>query len=82
MKENSNNLSYEILMYSKAMSNRDYELTPELDRYLRRYRKRTGVFRMYRLNRPPERSTLLLEFVIRGRVLGQIKLWKRKSLFS
>ena len=58
------------------------ELSPELDRYIKRYFNRTGVYRIYRLNRPPERSTLLLEFVIRGRVLGQIKLWKRKSLFS
>ena len=57
------------------------DLPPEFERYLKRYLKRTGVYRLYRLNRPPERSTLLLEFVIRGRVFGQIKLWKRKGLF-
>ena len=57
------------------------DLPPEFERYLKRYLKRTGVYRLYRLNRPPERSTLLLEFVIRGRVLGQLKLWKRGGLF-
>ena len=61
----------------------DEEISPELDRYLRRYAKRTGVFRLYQLKRPGsgERSRLILEFVIRGYVLFHIKLWKRGGLF-
>jgi len=57
------------------------ELTPELERYLKRYFKRTGIFRVYRIFRPGsgEKSQLQLEFVIRGRVLGTLSLWKRKS---
>ena len=57
------------------------ELSPELKRYLKRYAKRTGVFRLYRILRPGGKygSQLQLEFVIRGRVLFQIPLWKRKS---
>ena len=58
------------------------ELSPELDRYIKRYFNRTGIYRMYQLNRPPERSTLLLEFVIRGHVLFHIKLWKRKGIWG
>jgi hypothetical protein len=60
------------------------ELTPELERYLKRYFKRTGIFRMYQIKRPGsgERSRLLLEFVIRGHVLFHIKLWKRKGLWG
>ena len=61
----------------------DY-LPPEFEKYLKRYAKRTGIFRMYQLKRPGsgERSRLLLEFVIRGRVLGTIKLWKRKGIWG
>jgi len=60
----------------------DEELSPELERYLKWYVKRTGVFRLYQLNRPGsgQRSRLILEFVIRGHVLGYLKLWKRKGL--
>ena len=57
------------------------ELSPELKRYLKRYAKRTGVFRLYRVLRPGGKysSQLQLEFVIRGRVLAKLPLWKRKS---
>jgi hypothetical protein len=60
------------------------EISPELERYLKRYMKRTGVFRMYQLKRPGsgERSRLILEFVIRGYVLFHIKLWKRKGIWG
>jgi hypothetical protein len=60
----------------------DY-LPPEFERYLRRYLKRTGIFRLYQIKRPGsgERSRLILEFVIRGYVLFHIKLWKRGGLF-
>jgi hypothetical protein len=55
------------------------ELSPELERYLKRYAKRTGAFRLYQLDRDRKTQTLLLEFVIRGYVLFHIKLWKRDS---
>ena len=60
------------------------DLPPELEKYLKRYMKRTGVFRLYQLKHPGsgERSRLILEFVIRGHVLGYIKLWKRKSIWG
>ena len=62
----------------------DDEMSPELERYLKRYMKRTGVFRMYQLKRPgsDEPSRLLLEFAIRGHSLFTIKLWKRKGLWG
>lgn len=57
------------------------ELSPELERSLQRYFNRTGIFRMYQLERPGsgQRSRLIVEFVIRGYVLGHIRLWRRKS---
>ena len=57
----------------------DEELSPELERYLKRYMKRTGVFRMYRMDREFKTRQLLIEFVIRGYVLFHITLWKRNS---
>jgi hypothetical protein len=55
------------------------ELSPELEKYLKRYVKRTGIFRMYAMDREFKTRQLLIEFVIRGYVLFHIKLWKRKS---
>ena len=55
------------------------DLPPELEKYLKRYVKRTGVFRMYGMDREFKTRQLLLEFVIRGHVLFHIKLWKRNS---
>jgi hypothetical protein len=55
------------------------ELSPELKRYLRRYLKRTGIFRMYLMDREFKRRRLLLEFVIRGHILFTIKLWSQHS---
>ena len=62
----------------------DDDLSPEEYKRLSKYFKRTGIFRMYLLLRPPiARTQLMLEFVIRGRVLFTVKLWKRKhSIFS
>ena len=61
----------------------DEELSPELAKHLHKYFHRTGIFRMYRLDRPMSGSTLMLEFVIRGRVLFTVDLWKRKrGLFT
>jgi hypothetical protein len=55
----------------------DDELSPELESYLLKYVKRTGVFRLYQLDREKGTTRLLLEFVIRGKVLFKIYLWKR-----
>jgi hypothetical protein len=55
------------------------DLPPELERYLKRYMKRTGVFRMYRMDREFKTRQLLLEFAVRGHVLFTIRLWKRNS---
>ena len=55
------------------------DLPPELERYLKRYAKRTGAFRMYAMDREFKTRQLLIEFVIRGHVLFHIKLWKRNS---
>jgi hypothetical protein len=55
------------------------ELSPELERYLKRYAKRTGVFRMYGMDREFKTRQLLLEFAVRGHTLFTIKLWKRHS---
>jgi hypothetical protein len=49
----------------------------ELEKYLRKYHKRTGIFRMYQMDREKKTTQLLLEFAIRGKVLGKIYLWKR-----
>ena len=57
----------------------DDEMSPELERYLKRYMKRTGVFRMYRMDREFKTRQLLLEFAVRGYVLFHITLWKRHS---
>ncbi len=50
----------------------------ELEAYLRKYMKRTGVFRLYQVDREAKKTRLLLEAVIRGKVLFTIPLWKTK----
>jgi hypothetical protein len=63
--------------------NDEDDLSPELEKQLRKYFKRSGIRRVYRLERPMSGSTLMLEFVIRGRVLFEVDLWKRKrGLFT
>jgi hypothetical protein len=63
--------------------NDEDDLSPELEKQLRKYFKRSGIRRMYRLERPMSGSTLMLEFVIRGKVLFEVDLWKRKrGLFT
>jgi hypothetical protein len=63
--------------------NDDDDLSPELEKQLRKYFKRSGIRRVYRLERPMSGSTLMLEFVIRGKVLFEVDLWKRKrGLFT
>jgi len=49
----------------------------ELEKYLLKYMKRTGIFRLYQMDREKKTTWLLLEFAIRGKVLGKIYLWKR-----
>lgn len=62
----------------------DDDISEEDYKRLSKYFKRTGIFRVYLLLRPPiARTQLMLEFVIRGKVLFTIKLWKRKhSIFG
>jgi len=55
------------------------ELSPELEKYLKRYAKRTGVFRMYSMDREFKTRQLLLEVAVRGHCLFVIRLWKRNS---
>jgi hypothetical protein len=50
----------------------------ELEAYLRRYMKRTGIFRLYLVDREAKRTRLLLEAVIRGKPLFTIPLWKTR----
>ena len=57
----------------------DDDLSPEMEKQIKKYFKRSGIRRMYRLERPMSGSTLMLEFVIRGRVLFEVDLWKRKK---
>lgn len=61
----------------------DDDISPEDYKRLSKYFKRTGIFRVYLLLRPPiARTQLMIEFVVRGRVLFQLKLWKSKhSIF-
>jgi hypothetical protein len=55
----------------------------ELNEYLRKYSKRTGIFRLYQLDLENKKTRLLLEFVVRGKVLGNLHLWrKRHHLFK
>ena len=54
------------------------DLSPEEYKRLSKYFKRTGIFRVYLLLRPPADTQLMLEFVIRGEVLFTVKLWKRR----
>ena len=67
-------------MYIGGMEDFDDE---ELEAYLRRYMKRTGVFRMYQVDREAKTTRLLLEFAIRGKPLFTLRLWKtnRNHLF-
>jgi hypothetical protein len=59
------------------------EISSELEKYLIRHLKRTGIFRMYQLDRETHTTRLLLEFAIRGKVLGRLYLWKRRhSIFE
>jgi len=57
----------------------DDDISPEEYKSLAKYFKRTGIFRMYKILQPPSSGTqLMLEFVIRGRVICSMNLWKRK----
>lgn len=50
-----------------------------LEAYLRKYMKRTGIFRMYLVDREAKKTRLLLEAVIRGKVLFTVSLWATKK---
>lgn len=65
-----------VAVYIGGMEDFDDE---ELEAYLRKYMKRTGIFRMYLVDREAKRTRLLLEAVIRGKHLFTIPLWYRKS---
>lgn len=53
----------------------DEELSPEFERYLKRYYKRTGAFRMYRIDKKNKKTQLIIEFAFRGKVLFMLPLW-------
>lgn len=52
------------------------EISPELEKYLKRYFKRTGIFRLYCIDRKNKKTQLLIEFAVRGKVLFVLRLWK------
>ena len=68
---------YHVYMtYDDDLSPKDYE-------YLAKYMKRTGIFRMYQMDSSLSKTWLFLEFVIRGKILFRIKVWKyKKSIFN
>jgi len=59
----------------------DDDLSPEEYKYLDKYFRRTGLFRMYQMDSSLKQTYLLLEFVVRGKIIFTIKVWKyRHSL--
>lgn len=62
-----------VAVYIGGMEDFDDE---ELEAYLRKYMKRTGVFRLYQVDREAKTTRLLLEFAIRGKPLFTLRLWK------
>ena len=65
-------------MYIGGMEDFDDFDDEELEAYLRRYMKRTGVFRLYQVDREAKTTRLLLEAAIRGKPLFTLRLWKTK----
>lgn len=53
-----------------------------LEEYLRKYVKRTGVFRIYSWNPETKKSHFNLEFVFRGKTFFFLKLWRIKGIFD
>ena len=51
-------------------------------RYLVKYKKRTGIFRLYSYVPSTRKARLLLEFVWRGNVLFKWRLWRTKDIFK
>ena len=68
-----------VAVYIGGMEDFDDFDDEELEEYLRKYMKRTGVFRLYLVDREAKRTRLLLEAVIRGKPLFTIPLWYRKK---
>ena len=66
-------------MYIGGMEDFDDFDDEELEAYLRKYMKRTGIFRMYLVDREAKTTRLLLEAAIRGKPLFTIPLWVRKT---
>lgn len=65
-----------VAVYIGGMDDFDDE---ELEAYLRKYMKRTGVFRMYRIEREAKKTRLILDVAIRGKTLMSIPLWATKK---
>lgn len=53
-----------------------------LEEYLRKYVKRTGVFRLYGWDSDTKKTNLHLEFVVRGKKLFSLKLWRVKGFMD
>ena len=51
----------------------------DLYEFLRKYVKRSGIRRLYSWDTGNKKSRLLLEFVIRGKVLFVLPLWRVKG---
>lgn len=64
-----------VAVYIGGMEDFDDE---ELEAYLRKYMKRTGVFRLYQVDREAKTTRLLLEFAIRGKPLFTLRLWNTR----
>jgi hypothetical protein len=68
-----------VAVYIGGMEDFDDFDDEELEAYLRKYMKRTGIFRMYLVDREAKTTRLLLEAAIRGKPLFTIPLWVRKT---
>ena len=53
----------------------------EIEKIVDKYMKRSGIRRIYVLDRDLKTTHLKLEFVIRGRILGVLPLWNTTPLF-
>lgn len=57
-------------------------IPPHIDEYLKKYAKRTGIFRLHRVDTKKKKSHLILEFAIRGKSLFYIKTWRTRYPFD
>ena len=52
------------------------------EKVVRKHMRRSGIRRLYCYKDIKQRGHLQLEFVIRGKVLGHLRLWRIPSMFE